>query len=161
MQAFGRAAGEKYLRQLAAQDPMITRDPRMQSETVARGKYAIGIGDSPQVVQDLAQAGAPIAWARMKEGGLMIPAAFATSLLDKPAHPAAAALMLNFLLSKEGQQIASEAMGLPPMRHDLPLTRSLEESAPKLGDKVYWLDEDLILTELTYYPLVREIFKLK
>lgn len=73
------------------------------------------------------------------------------ALPDKRTHPAAAVLMLNFLLSREGQQIASEAMGLPAMRTDLPLSRNLEESMLKPGDKVYWLDEDLILTEPAFY----------
>ena len=161
MTALGREAGEKYLRQLAVQGPVITRDVRMQSETVARGKHAVGIGSSPQVVQDLIQAGAPLAWVRMKEGGLVLPGALVAALPEKPAHPAAAALMLNFLLSKEGQQISSEAIGFPPMRRDVPLSRSLAEGAPKAGDKVYWLDEGMILSEPTFYPLVREIFGLK
>lgn len=158
MKAYGREAGEKYLRQLAQQDVAITRDARLSGETVARGKYAIGIGTALQVVQDLAQASAPIAWARLKEGGLVIPGAFVVSLPDKPAHPDAAALMINFLLSKEGQQIGSDAMGLPAMRRDLPVTRTLEEGMPKPGDKVYWLDEEVVLTEPTFYPLGREIF---
>ncbi len=161
MKAFGREAGEKYLRQLAVQNPVITRDVRMQGETVARGKYAIGIGASPQAVQDLARAGAPIVWVRMKEGGLVLHGALVAAMPDKPAHPAAAALMFNFLLSKEGQQICSEAIGFLPMRRDVPLTHELEESAPKSGDKVYWLDEETVLTEPSYYPMVRDVFGLK
>ncbi len=158
MKAYGREAGEKYLRQLARQNVAITRDARLSGETVARGKYAIGIGTALQVVQDLAQAKAPIAWAHLKEGGLVIPGAFVVALPDKPAHPDAAALMINFLLSREGQQIASDSMGLPAMRRDLPLSRTLEEGMPKAGDKVYWLDEEMVLTEPTFYPLAREIF---
>ncbi len=161
MRAYGREAGEKYVRQLAQQDVAITRDARLSGETVARGKYAIGIGTALQVVQDLAQARAPIAWARLKEGGLVIPGAFVVSMPDKPAHPEAAALMINFLLSREGQQIASDSMGLPAMRQDVPVTQSLEEGMPRPGDKVYWLDEEMVLTEPTFYPLAREIFKIR
>ncbi len=161
MNALGREAGEKYLRQLALQNPVITRDARMQGETVARGKYAIGIGTTIQVAQDLARAGAPIAWLRLKEGGSMLSGAFVAALPDKPAHPAAAAVMLNFLLSKEGQQIASESIGLPPVRHDVPLAPGLEDSVPKPGDKVYWMDEELLLKESSFYPLSREIFGLR
>lgn len=91
----------------------------------------------------------------------MIPGAFVAALPDKPAHPNAAALMINFLLTREGQQIASDAMGLPAMRRDLPLTRSLEATMPKPGDKAYWLDEDMVLAEPSYYPLAREIFGMK
>ncbi len=160
MTAFGRAGGEKYLRQLAAQNPVITRDARMHSETVARGKYAIGLGAATQVVQDLMLAGAPISWLHVKEGGFMISGAFVAALPDKPAHPAAAALMLNFLLSREGQQIAGDSIGLPPMRRDLPLSPTLEKGLPKPGEKVYWMDEDVILSEKPYYPIARDIFNI-
>ncbi len=158
MTAMGREGGEKYLRQLAAQKPMVTRDARMQGETVARGKYAIGTGSTIQVIQDLITAGTPIAWARMKEGGSMLSGAFVAALPDRPAHPAAAAVLLNFLLSREGQQIASEAIGLPPVRRDIPISPALEDSVPKPGDKVYWMDEELLLREKTFYPLTKEIF---
>lgn len=161
LKAYGREAGEKYLRQLAQQGVTVTRDARFSGESVARGKYAIGIGTALQVEQDLAQAHAPIAWAHLKEGGMVIPGAYVVALPDKPAHPNAAALMMNFLLSKEGQQIASDAMGLPAMRRDLTLTRKLEETMPKAGDKVYWLDEEVVLTEPTFYPLAREIFHIQ
>jgi ABC-type Fe3+ transport system substrate-binding protein len=67
LKVFGRVEGEKYLRQLATQDLALTRDMRLHGETIARGKYAIGIGGDAQVVADLAKAGAPIAWAKMKE----------------------------------------------------------------------------------------------
>lgn len=160
MEAMGREAGEKYLRQLAGQNPVVTRDARMQGETVARGKHAIGLGSTIQVVQDLAVSGAPIAWVRLKEGGSMLSGAFVAALPDKPAHPAAAALMLNFLLSKEGQQIASEAIGLPPVRRDIPLPLGLEDSVPKPEDKAYWMDEELLLKESSFYPLSREIFNI-
>lgn len=161
LKAAGREGGEKYLRQLAAQDLAITRDSRFHGETVARGKYAVGIGAAIQVLQDLSQAGAPIAWAKMKEGGMVLPGAFVTALPDRPAHPNAMALMINFLLSKEGQQIASEAAGLPAVRQDLQVTPALKESMPGPSDKVYWIDEEFITTEPTLYPLAREIFGLK
>ncbi|MBI4332585.1 MAG: extracellular solute-binding protein [Chloroflexi bacterium] len=161
LKALGKDGGEKFLRQLATQDLAVTRDSRFHGETVARGKYAIGIGAAIQIVQDLAQAGAPLTWVKMKEGGLVLPGAFVAALPDRPAHPSATALMLNFLLTREGQQIASEAAGLPAMRQDLPASPALQEAMPKSGDKVYWLDEDFILTEPTFYPLAREILGMK
>lgn len=35
-------------------------------------------------------------------------------------HPAAAKLWMNFVLSREGQQVLSQASGVPPIREDLP-----------------------------------------
>ncbi len=159
LKAFGRESGEKYLRQLAGQDLAVTRDARLQVETVARGKYAIAIGSSPQVEQDFVQAGAAIGWPKVKEGTTVTPGALVAALPDKPAHPNAAALMLNYLLSKEGQLIASESAGKPASRTDVSTKYALPGTVPQAGDT--WVDEDFILAEPTFYPLAKEIFNLR
>ncbi len=160
LRAFGRDAGEKYLRQLATQDLVVTKDARLQGEATAKGKYAIAIGAMYQSVSDLAAAGAPFNWARIKEGGMILPGAFVAALPDKQAHPNGAILMINYLLSKEGQLIASEAAGLAPRRNDVDTKFVLPGVLPQPGDKFTWLDEDFILTEPTLYPLAKQIFGL-
>lgn len=161
LKSLGREEGEKYLRRLATQDLAITRDMRLHAETIARGKYAIGIGGDAQAVQDMAKAGAPIVWARMKEGGIILPGSFVINLPDKPANPNAAILMINYLLSKEGQLMCSEAAGMPAMRNDVPTTYALAGTVAQPGDKVIRVDEDFILTEPKLYPLAREIFGIR
>ncbi len=158
LKCLGREGGEKLLRQLAKQEPVLTRDARLHAEGVARGKYAIGIGADNQAVADLIKAGTPIAWARMQEGGIMVGGTFVAALPDNPAHPAAAALLLNWILSKEGQQLVSQAAGEPARRVDVPRSGLLPGVVPRPGDKVVWLDEELILKEPSFYPLSKEIF---
>lgn len=156
---FGREAGEKYLRQLANLEPAVTRDTRLHAETIAKGKYSIGIGPSPQVITDLAQAGAPLGWPTMKEGSLVMTGAFVVALPDKPAHPNAAALMLNYLLSKDGQLVVSEAAGGPARRLDVSTQYATPGTVPEPGD--FWLDEDFFMSVNKYYPIAKEIFGLR
>ncbi|MBI4333407.1 MAG: extracellular solute-binding protein [Chloroflexi bacterium] len=157
----GREPGEKFMRQLETQELAITRDTRLHVETVARGKYAIAIGPLPQVVADLAAAGSPIAWAKTKEPGMVLTGSFAAAIPDQPPHPNAMALMLNHLLSKQGQLALSEAAGEPARRLDVPSTFALPGTIPPAGVNVVWLDEDFILKEPTFYPLSREILKIR
>ncbi|MBI4334563.1 MAG: extracellular solute-binding protein [Chloroflexi bacterium] len=161
METLGREAGEKYMRELARQDIAVTRDARLHVETMAKGKYAFAIGAAYQSLQEFAQAGAPVDWAKMKEGGMVTPGPFTASLPDKPAHPNAAILMLNYLLTKEGQLAASEAAGLPAMRLDAPTTYVMPGAIIQPGEKVVWTQEDSILREPTLYPLAREIFNIR
>ncbi|SCK12427.1 ABC transporter substrate-binding protein [Vogesella sp. LIG4] len=57
-------------------------------------------------------------------------------LIHKAArHPAAARLWMDFVLSREGQQVLAQASGLPPIRNDLPRRLGnvdLDREAPKL-----------------------------
>lgn len=158
LKAMGREAGEKLMRQLVKQDPVITRDARLHAEGVARGKYAIGIGADNQAVADFIGVGTPIAWARMQEGGIVVGGTFVAALPDNPAHPNAAVLLLNWILSKEGQQLVSQAAGEPARRVDVPRSGLLPGVVPQPGDRVEWVDEEFILTEPTFYPLSKEIF---
>jgi ABC-type Fe3+ transport system substrate-binding protein len=70
-------------------------------------------------------------------------------------------LLINYLLSKEGQLICSEAAGMPAMRTDITTKHALPGTVAQPGDKVMRVDEDFILTEPTLYPLAREIFAIK
>lgn len=157
----GREGGESFLRQLAKQNVEFTRDNRLAVETVARGKYAISLAPLPEIVADFAKAGAPINWVSVKEGGLASPGSYAGGMPDRPAHPNAAAVMLNYLLSKEGQTALMQSSGSLPSRLDVPLMDILPGREPKPGDKIFWIDEDFILSIPTYYPLSRDIFGLR
>lgn len=161
LKAMGREAGENLMRQLSKHDLTITRDARLHAEGVARGKYAIGIGADNQAVSDFIRVGTPIAWGRMQEGGIIVGGTFVAALPDNAAHPSAAALLLNWILSKEGQQAVSQAAGEPARRVDVPRSGLLPGIVPQPGDRVAWADEEFILAERTFYPLSKEIFGLK
>ncbi len=154
----GVEEGEKYLRQLAnTQDLMLTRDARLQGEWVAKGKYPVAIAPSTAVITPLFKAGAPVAWAKISDGGLMHPSGSVFGLADKPPHPNAAKVLFNWLLTAEGQRLFSDAYGQPPLRKGIPAESVLLIPGP--GDKVFLADETFILeTESKGKEIAQDIF---
>ena len=91
----------------------------------------------------------------------MVGGTFVAALPDNAPHPNAAALLLNWILSKEGQQAVSLAAGEPARRVDVPRSADLRGVIPQPGDRVEWADEEFILAERSLYPLSKEIFGMK
>ncbi len=158
--AMGQQEGDKFLRQLAAtQDLMVTRDARLQGEWVARGKYPIAIAPSMGAVTPLQKAGSPIAWVRVEEGGLLHPGGSNFGLANKRSHPYASTLLLNWLLTTEGQKLFSQGFGQPPARTGVPAEGVDPFMVPKPGEKLYLIDEKFIIdTETKGREIGKEIF---
>ncbi len=109
-----------FLRQLLKQQQaVIQRDNRLHAESVARGKFAIGMAPNTQNVALFLVAGAPLEMVIPPEGAYVTFGAGAVSVPTKLAHPNAAALFINWLLTKEGQTILSRSWGGPSMRTDV------------------------------------------
>lgn len=153
--------GVEFLRELVKQEPLITRDQRLQGEWIARGKYAIGIAPKIGVTVELIEAGAPIEEINVEpeygttSGGN-------TALINRAPHPNAARLFINWLLTKEGQTIFMRTNGSPSRRLDVSsegLTLS-PARVIKPGKQYFQSDnEDIILEEAEKgYQLAKEIF---
>ncbi len=155
----GTEEGEKYLRDISNQDLLITRDPQLQGEWVARGKYPIAIAPSMGVVTPLLKAGAPISWVRLQEGGLVHPSGSLVMLVNRAPHPNAARVLLNFLLTEEGDRLFSQGFGQPPTRLGISAEGIDPFTVPKPGEKVFFLDESFANEVLTKGPeIARGIF---
>jgi len=110
-----------YLRQLVVQqEAVIERDNRIHTESVARGKYAIGLAPNDSNLSALLDQGAPIDMAFFKEGVRLGYAASVIGMPVKSSHPNAAKLFVNWLLSKEGATVFSKVYGSPSLRNDVP-----------------------------------------
>lgn len=149
VKVLGREEGTKFMRQLALQEPVITRDARFQVESVARGKYPVALAPSSGVVVEFQRVRAPIEWAaRVKEGGIVIPGFGVVSMPQKPAHPNAAAAFLNWLLTQEGQATFVKGEGQPVQRVDVSIEDVVDRAViPPEGVKLLFLDEEQILQE--------------
>ncbi len=114
-----RDEGLKFMQDFAKQEPVITRDYRLLTESVARGKYPIGIGPSIGVLAEFQQAGAPIGYGGMGEKTFYSAGPGMVYVFDKAPHPNAVKLYVNWLLSKEGAQVWAPAHGYPSLRMDV------------------------------------------
>ncbi len=154
----GREAGEKYLRALVNQDITYTRDGRLLVESVAKGKYAIGIGAMGSVVGDFVKAGAQIAMVRPAEGGLLAFGVNCLAMIEGSPHPNAATVFLNWLLTDEGQRLFSSAANYPPRRLGVPFTGSDQFGVLLPTDKTVESDEAFYLEGRKTAHWAKEIF---
>jgi iron(III) transport system substrate-binding protein len=119
--------GEEWLKRFVAQDLFVTRDLRLLAESLARGKIAVtsGIGYSeflPFIKNKLPVVALPV-----PKEGLYVSGGYGhVTVLKNPPHPNAAKVFINWLLSRDGQEIFTRGMGVGSRRLDVD-TRWLRE----------------------------------
>jgi len=123
-----RVKGEEYLKKLAAQDLYLGRDQRLLAESLAKGKVAVTIGLSYYSFLPFLKAGLPIkSLPTLKEGTYGTGGSGNLAIIKAPAHPNSTRVFVNWLLSREGQEVVSRALGQATRRLDVD-TRWLRES---------------------------------
>ena len=119
--------GPEFLRRLFREaNVTLSRDYRQAIDWLAQRRFSLLLfGNGDDVLQAKAQ-GLPVnvidtsSW---KEGAALEPAAFTLILMDKPAHPNAAKIFTNWLLSREGQiAVQKEGETNDSLRVDIPKT---------------------------------------
>jgi ABC-type Fe3+ transport system substrate-binding protein len=112
--------GEEYLKRLVAQKLFVTRDLRLLAENLAKGKIAItsGIGYSeflPFIKANLTVTPLPV-----PKEGLYVSGGYGhVTILKNPPHPNATKVFVNWLLSRDGQEVFSRGMGVGTRRLDI------------------------------------------
>lgn len=128
--------GEAYLRKLLGQNIFITRDLRLLTENLAKGRISIALGIGYAEANPFIKAGLPVNSLPTPKEGLYATGGYGHLTVFKNApHPNAAKVFVNWLLGKEGQEIFSRAMGEATRRLDVD-TKWLKEfrlSAAKDG----------------------------
>lgn len=127
--------GSDYLADFVKTRPMLVRDSRQLVEWIARSKYFIGIGVSTALVNDFKNNGAPInnlppmREAREIRGGVSY-----TGFFNKAPHPNAARVLINWILSKDGQTSVTKATQIASRRLDVPtdLISSFDVPSPNI-----------------------------
>jgi iron(III) transport system substrate-binding protein len=122
------AKGEEYLKKLVAQDLFLGRDQRILAESLAKGRVALMIGLTYYSYAPFVKAGLPIkALPTMKEGTFGTAGSGNLAIVKNPAHPNATKVFVNWLLSREGQDVIPRALGQATRRLDVD-TKWLKES---------------------------------
>jgi ABC-type Fe3+ transport system substrate-binding protein len=122
-----RIKGEEYLKKLVAQDLYLGRDQRLLAEGLAKGRVAVMIGLSYYSFLPFLKAGLPIkTLPRLKEGNYGTGGSGNLAIIKAPAHPNSTKVFVNWLLSREGQELVSKALGQATRRLDVD-TRFLKE----------------------------------
>ena len=118
--------GPKFLRRLLTEmEPGVSRDIRQIVDWLSVGKYAIGVFTNPRRLRVFAakEQGLPIdsfETTHFKEGVLLASVTGNVGVMDKAPHPNAARVILNWLLSREGQLAYQKYVIADSLRIDIP-----------------------------------------
>ena len=112
--------GEAYLRKLVAQELLLGRDQRLLAENLAKGRLAVMFGLTYYSYLPFIKAGLPVkSLPALKEGTYGTGGSGNLAIIKNPAHPNATKVLINWLLSREGQEIVSKALGQATRRLDV------------------------------------------
>lgn len=116
--------GDKFLSRLMTEmDPVIVNDARTAAEELALGKYAFCLFSCQREVGKLATEGLPVkneVSHLLDEGPMITMGSGAIFSVNRPPHPNAQKLFINWFLSKEGQMLMQQANGEDSARLDIP-----------------------------------------
>lgn len=119
--------GEEYLRRLVGQKLVLARDLRLLVENLAKGRVSLALGIGYSEALPFLKAGLPVSALPTPKEGLYTTGGYGHLTIVKGApHPNAGKVFVNWLLSKQAQEIFSRAMGAPTRRLDVDTTWSKE-----------------------------------
>ena len=136
--ALGPEKAAEHFRRIRAH-AVIERDQRRGIESVANGKYAMFLAPSSGVLEQLRSRGLKFSvLEEFKDIGGHITASFGSlGLMNRAPHPNAAAVFINWLLSKDGQIVWSKGVNAVSRRVDVPTDHLPPYSIPRPKTK-YW-----------------------
>jgi iron(III) transport system substrate-binding protein len=128
--------GPDFIRKLyVEQKPIISRDTRQITDGLAHGAYAITLGAEGGKVEILRKEGAPVAiLENLSDLYDETSASFGqVAIFDRAPHPNAAKVFVNWIASKEGNDVYNRAVGTVPTRNDIDESHLPPEIIPKPG----------------------------
>jgi ABC-type Fe3+ transport system substrate-binding protein len=113
--------GEEFLKKLVGQKLVLSRDQRLLAENLAKGKINLVVGVTYYSLLPFFKAGLPVKplSSTPREGLYVSGGSGHLTIIKNPPNPNAAKLFVNWLLSKEGQEIFSKSLGQATRRLDV------------------------------------------
>jgi iron(III) transport system substrate-binding protein len=112
--------GEEYLKRLVAQKLFVTRDLRLLAENLAKGKIAVTSGIGYSEFLPFIKANLPVTPLPVPKEGLYVSGGYGhLTILKNSPHPNATKVFVNWLLSRDGQEIFTRGMGVGTRRLDI------------------------------------------
>jgi ABC-type Fe3+ transport system substrate-binding protein len=107
--------GRAYMEKLAALNPTLRDGNTLVLQLLAAGEFPIAAGVYEYSIEDMKTKGAPVDWFGLEP---VITYTVGVSLPAQPNHPNSAKLFIEWLLSKEGQEVINQ-YGRVPIRDDV------------------------------------------
>jgi iron(III) transport system substrate-binding protein len=146
--AWGKEKTVSYMKQLAAQEPVMQRGTTERITMAAAGEYPLVITYAHSL-QRMVSQGAAIDWTPLEPVVVEIDPIMISA---KSSHPNAARLFLNFLLSKEGQEMLVRFERIPVRRDVQPkparLFRGFKRIVERPDDYKYFSENVRLFQEI-------------
>lgn len=126
VERMGWQAAEDYLKKLAQQELRLLRGRSARLQLILGGEVVGAMDVNADNIEEMQLSGAPLEYAIMDPTFLSLTS---VSMPAKPPHPHAAALLYDFILSREGQQELSR-------ENNVPVREDVEMRAKELGRKI-------------------------
>jgi iron(III) transport system substrate-binding protein len=111
LQVMGKDKGMEYLKKLAGQDIVnVPASQRVVLDKVIAGEFPIGLMTFNHHSLISGRKGAPVKWIKLEP---VIQAINPIGIVKNAPHPNAAKLLVEFILSEEGQTIMQKALYIP------------------------------------------------
>ncbi|MBI4332868.1 MAG: extracellular solute-binding protein [Chloroflexi bacterium] len=147
-----------YMKRLIPQEPVFTRDTRLEVEWVAKGKYPVGMATLIEQTSQFVSMGAPIQTIKVSEGVKVGAGAGGIQIPRKQAHPNASKVFVNWILTKDGAALFVKAFGNPGARADTSTEGISPLFIPAPDEKIYPDTEETTLARDVMMGHAREIF---
>ena len=128
--------GLAYFRQLAATQPQVRTGHTLMGELLSSGEIAIVVSIYNHVVEKMIVRGAPVKWKALAP---TLGRPNGVAVAKQAAHPHAALLFADFMLSPQGQQLIKERNRVPA---SLAVASHMNKFPFELIDPMVTLDED-------------------
>jgi iron(III) transport system substrate-binding protein len=142
---WGREKAVKYMKALAAQQPQLRRGHSLLAQLLAAGEFPIALV-FPFEMEQLKRRGAPVDWSATSDP--IVTSINVMALSTKSPHPNAARLLINYVISEEGQKIIRDVSRVPVRPGVKPLAAKLDQA----NLKIHYVPSDMFKK----MPRVRE-----
>jgi iron(III) transport system substrate-binding protein len=155
LKIMGEEKGLEYMKKLAEQDLQWRAGRTLNTQLMAAGEFSIGVTLYNQRIEQLKTKGAPVDWVPFEP---VIPELHPIAVSARAPHPNAAKLFVDFVLSKEGQEMIRSF-------YRIPCRKDVDALVPEIkceGLKILPLDTASIVDDYDrYYKLYRKVLMKK
>ena len=148
---WGREKAIKYMKALAAQQPQLRRGHSLLAQLMAAGEFPMALV-FPFEIEQLKRRGAPVDWSATSDP--IVTSINVVALSAKAPHPNGAKLLINYIVSEEGQNIIRDVSRVPVRPGVKPLAAKLDQ----LTLKIHYVPADMFRKIPEYEKEFREIF---
>jgi iron(III) transport system substrate-binding protein len=117
LQSMGEEKGRQYMEALSKQNIHARIGSSLMNQLMMAGEFPLLISQYPTGVEELKKTGAPVDWVPL-DPWFVYPIGIAVTARN--AHPAAARLYVDFILSEEGQASMRQLSRIPARKDVLP-----------------------------------------